>query len=319
MQDDSGISQEDGLARNDDGTFPARPRPLRFGEFRFDPESLELSGRGRTVRLQPQPARLLELLIAHPGAVVSREAVRRHLWPGQVHVEYDQSMNSCVKRIRVALGDSADTPEYIETLPRLGYRFLKPVSEVEDDNEPTLSQGGAGRRSRPLAAAALAALGAILGVVATILVWRALDSEPSDPNEPPRPVLVALPFTPVETWSGADSFREGLEQELITSLGRQASNRLAVVARDLRPFSGARTGRIRADYLLDGRVQRQEDRVRVSTSCWCSPSAPSFGPGCFWPRTGPSSGASPTTAPRATSSRSGPRWVRRSPTRWSRT
>lgn len=265
MQRDSGTSHEEGLAGNQEEGFPARPCQLQFGEFRFDPESLELSGRGRTVRLQPQPARLLELLIAHRGAVVSREAVRRHLWPDQVHVEYDQSMNSCVKRIRVALGDSADTPEYIETLPRLGYRFLKPVSEIGDDDEPTLSRGGAGLRSRPLAATALAALGAILGIVATILVWRALDSEPSDPNAQPRPVLVVLPFTPVETWSGADLFREGLEQELITSLGRQASDRLAIVARDLRPFSGAggEPRRIRAEYLLDGRLQLQEDRLRV--------------------------------------------------------
>lgn len=265
MQRDNGTSQEESRARKQEGRFPARPCRVQFGDFRFDPESLELSGRGRTVRLQPQPARLLELLIAHPGAVVSREAVRRHLWPDRVHVEYDQSMNSCVKRIRVALGDSADTPEYIETLPRLGYRFLKPVSEVTDDDEPTLPRGGAGRRFRPFAAAALAALGAVLGVVATILVWRALDSEPSGAKEPPRPVLVVLPFTPVETWSGADSFREGLEQELITSLGRQASDRLAVVSRDLRPFSGAggRARRIQADYLLDGRVQRQQDRLRV--------------------------------------------------------
>ncbi|MCY3929268.1 MAG: winged helix-turn-helix domain-containing protein [Acidobacteria bacterium] len=266
MQRDNGTSPGESPERSDDGTLAARPRRLRFGEFRFDPESLELSGRGRTVRLQPQPARLLELLIAHPGAVVSREAVRRHLWPDRVHVEYDQSMNSCVKRIRIALGDSADTPEYIETLPRLGYRFLKPVSEIDDDDdEPEPSRGGAGRRSRPFAAIALAALGAVLGVVATILVWRALDSEPSSANEPPRPVLVVLPFTPVETWSGADSFREGLEQELITSLGRQASDRLAVVSRDLRPFTGAggRARRILADYLLDGRVQRQQGRLRV--------------------------------------------------------
>ncbi|MCY3968596.1 MAG: winged helix-turn-helix domain-containing protein [Acidobacteria bacterium] len=265
MQRDNGTSHEENRAGNQEGRFPVRPCRLLFGDFRFDPESLELSGRGRTVRLQPQPARLLELLIAHRGAVVSREAVRRHLWPDQVHVEYDQSMNSCVKRIRVALGDSADTPEYIETLPRLGYRFLKPVSEIGDDDEPALPRAGAGRRARPFAAGALAALGAVLGVVATILVWRALDSEPSNANEPPRPVLVVLPFTPVETWSGADSFREGLEQELITSLGRQASDRLAVVSRDLRPFSGpgGRARRIRADYLLDGRVQRQQDRLRV--------------------------------------------------------
>lgn len=254
MQRANGTSHEEG---------PARPRRLRFGEFRFDPETLELSGRGGTVRLQPQPARLLELLMAHRGALVSREAVRRHLWPDEVHVEYDQSMNTCVKRIRVALGDSADAPEYIETLPRLGYRFLKPVSEIHEGSEPILSKAGAGPRRRPPTGTALTAIGAILGVVATILVWCALESEPSGANEPPRSVLVVLPFMPVETWSGADSFRQGLEQELITSLGRQATDRLAVVARDLRPFTGSRTRRIRADYLLDGRVRRQQDRLRV--------------------------------------------------------
>ena len=76
---------------------------------------------------------------------------------------------------------------------------------------------------------------------------------------------MVLPFTPVGTWAGAEPFRQGLEQELITSLGRKASDRLAIVARDLRPFVGAngRTNRIRADYLLDGRVQRQRDRLRI--------------------------------------------------------
>lgn len=265
MQRDNGSSHEERLGSKHEGTFPARPRRLRFGEFRFDPETLELSGRGRTVRLQPQPARLLELLISHRGAVVSREAVRRHLWPDEVHVEYDQSMNSCVKRIRVALGDSADAPTYIQTLPRLGYRFLKPVSEVSDGSEPTLTRGGAAPRWRSTTGAVLAVLGAALGVVATVLVWRALDSGPPAASEPSRQVLAILPFSAVETWSGVEPFRQGLTQELITSLGRQASDRLAVVAHEARPLpsAGGDENGLRADFLLDGRVQRQEDRLRV--------------------------------------------------------
>ncbi len=265
MQRDNGTPQEERAGAKRGGAFAGRPRLLVFGEFRFDPETLELFGRGRTLRLQPQPARLLELLVGHRGAVVSREAVRRHLWPDEVHVEYDQSMNSCVKRIRVALGDSAETPDYIETLPRLGYRFLKPVIEVNDGDEPILTGGGGARPWRPRPGAALAALAVVLGLVAAVLVWRALDSGPPAAREPSRQVLAVLPFSAVETWSGAEPFRQGLAQELITSLGRQAFDRLAVVAYEARPFPSAGGGAngLRADYLLDGRVQREQDRLRV--------------------------------------------------------
>lgn len=265
MQRDNGMSHEERPSTKQ-GNFPPRPRRLQFGEFRFDPETLELAGRGRSVRLQPQPARLLELLIAHRGAVVPRETVRRHLWPDKVHVEYDQSMNSCVKRIRIALGDNAEDPEYIETLPRLGYRFLKPVSELHDGDEPVLTRGGRARLWRPKRpATVLAALGVALGIVATILVWVALASARSGAGDPTRQVLAVLPFSAVGSWSGAEPFRQGLAQELITSLGRQASERLAVVGHEFRPFpdSGRGTEALGADFLLDGRVQRQEDRLRV--------------------------------------------------------
>lgn len=262
MQRDNGKAHEERPGTRHD--FPARPRRLQFGEFRFDPETLELSGRARKVRLQPQPARLLKLLIAHRGAVVSREAVRRHLWPDEVHVEYDQSMNSCVKRIRIALGDSADAPEYIETLPRLGYRFLKPVSEVNDDNEPILTRRGA-RHWRPGARAVLAALGVAFGILAAILLRGALDTGQPAASEQSRQVLAILPFAADETWSGAEPFRQGLAQELITSLGRQASDRLAVVGHEFRPFPGAggEPQGLGADFVLDGRVQWQQDRLRV--------------------------------------------------------
>ena len=124
---------------------PVRSRRLRFGDFEFDPNACELKGPDGAVRLQPQPARLLELLLENSGDVVSRERVRRHLWPNEIHVEFDQSMNTCVKRIRSALNDSAETPRFIETLPRLGYRFLAPVTEAE--NRPFRAvRGGSSRR-----------------------------------------------------------------------------------------------------------------------------------------------------------------------------
>lgn len=264
MQRDNGTAQEDrpGTERH---SFPARPRRLEFGEFSFDPETLELSGRGAKVRLQPQPARLLKLLIAHRGAVVSRDAVRRHLWTDEVHVEYDQSMNSCVKRIRIALGDSACQPEYIETLPRLGYRFLKPVNEVGDDNASLLARGGGVRHWRPGTGTAIAAMGVAFGVFATVLVRGSLDTGQPIVSESPPQILAIRPFAAVETWSGAETFREGLAQELITSLGRQTSDQLAVVGPEFRPSldaSGESQGPT-VDFVLDGRVQREQDRLRV--------------------------------------------------------
>ncbi len=264
MQRDNGRAHEERPGTKG-GSFSSQPRRLQFGEFQFDPETLELSGGGRRVRLQPQPARLLKLLIAHRGAVVSREAVRLHLWPDKVHVEYDQSMNSCVKRIRIALGDSADAPEYIETLPRLGYRFLKPVTEVNEGSEPILTRGGAARHWRQGTGAGLAALGVVLGVLATVLVWRALDSGQPAASDSSRQVLAIVPFAAVESWSGAEPFRQGLAQEIITSLGQQASDRLAVVGHEFRPLPAPRSESQGpgAGFVLDGRIQRQQDRLRV--------------------------------------------------------
>ncbi len=247
------------------------PHRLRFGEFEFDPATLELHSDTRTSRLQPQPARLLHLLLDSRGAVVSRDAVRRHLWPDEVHVEFNQSMNSCVKRIRVALGDSAEAPRYIETLPRLGYRFLQPVSRVRDEDPPpsTVETPAAPERRpsrpRPAPLAALAALVVAIGFVVTVLVSHPLDIRPGGADETPRQVLAVLPFAALENWQGAEPFRQALAQELITSLARQESRGLAVVAQDgtADVETGVTTHGVHADFLLDGRVQREQGRLRV--------------------------------------------------------
>ncbi len=251
------------------GRTADRKRRYEFGDYMFNPETLELHGSARTVRLQPQPAKLLTLLIAARGAVVSRETVRRCLWPDEVHVEFDQSMNSCVKRIRVALGDSAESPEFIETIPRLGYRFLQPVRVVPsaDENAPAPADQGDVPSRRPRWSKRAAAMPAAVALVllGSTLVWRAKGPGPSAGDEPPLQVLTVLPFASVEPHTGAEPFRQGLAQELITSLGRHGSDRLAVVARDSRQFALPEGGAhdVRTDFVLGGKVQWEHGRLRV--------------------------------------------------------
>src|SRR5262249_28412684 len=101
---------------------------LRFGSFEVNLHSGELRRNGFKIRLQDQPLQVLTLLLEQPGEVVSREALRSKLWPVDTFVDFDHSLNAAVKRLRDALGDSAENPRFIETLARRGYRFVAPVS-----------------------------------------------------------------------------------------------------------------------------------------------------------------------------------------------
>ncbi len=99
-----------------------------FGAFQFYPETGELFRGGVKIELQNQPARVLELLTRRPGELVTRDEIRGAVWGGETYVDFDRSLNFCVRRIRIALGDSTRDPSYLETLPRRGYRFLAPVT-----------------------------------------------------------------------------------------------------------------------------------------------------------------------------------------------
>jgi eukaryotic-like serine/threonine-protein kinase len=98
-----------------------------FGVFEVDLRSGELRKRGVRIKLQEQPFQILSLLIEHPGEVVTREELRQKLWPAHTFVDFDRSLNKAMTKLRFALGDSAESPRYIETIPRHGYRFLAPV------------------------------------------------------------------------------------------------------------------------------------------------------------------------------------------------
>jgi DNA-binding winged helix-turn-helix (wHTH) protein/Tol biopolymer transport system component len=103
------------------------PQVTRFGIFEVDLRSGELHKHGLKVKLQEQPFEILTMLLAHPGEVVTREELRKELWPEDTFVDFDNSLNTGINKVREALGDSADNPRFIETLPRRGYRFIAPV------------------------------------------------------------------------------------------------------------------------------------------------------------------------------------------------
>jgi TolB-like protein len=102
---------------------------LRFAAFELHPATGELRHRGEIVKLAPQPFKVLELLARHRGEIVTRVQIRDHVWSGDTFVDFDQGLNFCIRQIREVLGDTADAPRFIETLPRRGYRFLMPVTD----------------------------------------------------------------------------------------------------------------------------------------------------------------------------------------------
>ena len=103
------------------------PCLLRFGQYELDLRTAELYKEGKRIKLQEQPCQVLALLIERPGELVSREELRRTLWPDDTSVDFDHGVNIAINKLRDALGDSPEKPRFIETIPRRGYRFIAPV------------------------------------------------------------------------------------------------------------------------------------------------------------------------------------------------
>lgn len=100
---------------------------VRFGTFQLDSQAGQLLKNGRVIRLKPQPLRLLQLLLSRPGDLITRDEIRELLWGADTFVDFEQGMNTAVRQIREALGDDAERPIFVETVPRRGYRFIAPV------------------------------------------------------------------------------------------------------------------------------------------------------------------------------------------------
>src|SRR5215510_7129726 len=143
------------------------PTVLKFGTFEVDFHAGELRKR---VKLQDQPFQVLRALLQRPGDVVTREELRAQIWPQDTFVDFDNSLNTAINKLREALGDSADNPRFVDTLPRRGYRFLLPVTSADGKGSANLSPAVASRMRHWRVLVAIA----VVLVVATTsaLFWR---------------------------------------------------------------------------------------------------------------------------------------------------
>lgn len=196
-QDDTSLTriQNPTVPHRRPGGFVESPAPSRFGvrvgSFELNVRSGELRSDEETTRLSEQPLKILLLLLERPSELVSRDEIRARLWPADTYVDFDTGLNSAVKRLREALGDSAERPRFIETLPRRGYRLIAPV-EVLASAADIPVKGAMHRRRIILAAIAAAVL--IGGGACRSAIWQTgtsqnpVDRGPADgkPQRGPR-------------------------------------------------------------------------------------------------------------------------------------
>ncbi len=247
-----------------------KPKVVRFGVFDIDMQAGQLCKAGLRVKLQEQPFQVLAALLEHPGEVVTREELRQRLWPADTFVDFDVSLNGALKKLRFALGDAADSPTFIETIPRRGYRFIATVKPVTVDFVNRSGPAWAGGLSWPQAAKmsliALAAAAAIL--VVWRLDWRArsLAKTNSQTN------IQSLAVLPLENLSGdpsQDYFADGMTDELITNLGQIGS--LRVISRtSVMQYRGVHkplpqiARELNVDTIVEGTVVRSGGQVRIT-------------------------------------------------------
>src|SRR5262245_3945498 len=149
---------------------------VRFGDFELDANSATLYRSGRRVRIQPQPLRVLTLLVARAGEIVSREELRQAVWDQATFVEFDQGLNYCIRQIRHALGDDAVEPIFIETVKKRGYQFIAPIERVERATPagPSVPIAPAVASARARWMRYATATAALLAVAAAVLAGAAL-------------------------------------------------------------------------------------------------------------------------------------------------
>jgi DNA-binding winged helix-turn-helix (wHTH) protein/TolB-like protein len=228
-----------------------------FADFQFDAATGDLTGPSGTTRLGPQPSRLLSMLLARPGELVTRAELKSALWPDTV-VEADVGLNSCVRQIRAALGDEADQGRFIETLPRRGYRFVAPLkvasSAAEVVSAPVV-------RSRlPLYVA-----GALVAALAVAIFVAALNGRPRSTNVGVIP-LVAQPGDPA--W--VTDLAPRLTERLVVQLTAKSPDAMGVVGpvttgrfvADQRPHTEL-AREIGVGYMMSGVIRASDSTVFV--------------------------------------------------------
>ena len=262
-----------------------RDLPLQFTDFDVNPRARTLHKHGVRLKLHGQPFEILLLLLSRPGDVVTREELQAKLWPGNTFVDFEHGLNTAIKKLRQTLGDSADEPRFIETVPRIGYRFVgtvdvsaPPLNHAIATPQPVAENpsrkkilGHRRLQERVLWSwAVLAGITIVLIALAGAYVqWSRSRGRPQ--LSAGRLMLAVLPFENLTGDASQDYFSDGLTEEMIAQLGRANPERLGVIARasvmhyknSQQPLQqiGHDLG---VQYVLEGSVRRDSAKVRIT-------------------------------------------------------
>jgi TolB-like protein/DNA-binding winged helix-turn-helix (wHTH) protein/Flp pilus assembly protein TadD len=254
---------------------------IRFGAFELDAVNGELRKAGISLKIHPQPFRVLLLLAEHPGETVTREEIQNSLWGDNTFVDFERGINFCINQIRTALGDDAEEPRYVETLPRRGYRFIAPVTADATSDSPAVEDGisqlqtdrapretGAPPHPRTLTPTTkrnyfLAAFSLLIMITAVVgWPWR------SQRIVVPIRSLAVLPLANLSGNPAQDYFADGMTEALITELGKVSA--LRVISRQsTTQYKGTKKSvpeiarELNVDAVVEGSVLPDGDRVRV--------------------------------------------------------
>jgi TolB-like protein/DNA-binding winged helix-turn-helix (wHTH) protein/Tfp pilus assembly protein PilF len=256
----------------------SRRSAVRFGDFELDPLSGELLKHGLRVKLPDKPLHILVTLLERPQELVTRKELQARLWPGDTFVEFENGLNNAISRLRETLGDSADNPRFIQTVPRRGYRFIAPVERSADQPQKpadaTVSETPIEPAAAPVAAKRSPLAWMWLSVTAVAIVavtaWPSLRPSPA-PASPAERTVAVLPFVAGDDTEGsADSYVAfGMTEALITELSRIGA--LKVISQtSVMQYKGLRrplkqiASELGAGTIVEGSVLREGDHVRIT-------------------------------------------------------
>lgn len=266
------------------GTHLEGRRVSRFRDFALDLRSGELWKRGFRVRLQDKPLRVLELLLERHGDVVTRDELRQALWPRDTFVDFDGGLNTAVNKLRAALGDTADSPRFVETVGRRGYRLIAPVELAEAAPQlpaPAPAHAAATPASSGLAAAprprrlrlTVTLTGVTLVAALGWVLWSKI--KPAPTSDAIRSLAV-LPIESLSNRSEDDYFADGITEALITQLAGVRSLRVISRQSVMRYKKSSKSlpeiaRELGVDVIVEGSVARSSGRVRVSAQLVLAP------------------------------------------------
>jgi TolB-like protein/DNA-binding winged helix-turn-helix (wHTH) protein/Tfp pilus assembly protein PilF len=253
---------------------------LRFATFEVDLRAGELRKQGKRVKVQEQPFHVLTVLLQRPGEVVTREELRNQNWPPDTFVDFDNSLNTAINKLREVLGDSADSPRFIETLPRRGYRFIAPVSGIDGGAaNPDKDKGGDGHESlrRFRWIVAVVSFTVLTVTLFSFNVFRVRSRLLSARPEARIRSVAVLPLTNLSADPAQEYFSDGMTDALITDLAQMGSvkviSRTSVMRYKKTDKPLPEIAReLNVDGIVEGTVQRSGDRVRITAQLIHGPS-----------------------------------------------